>query len=286
MEKRYAWLLAGAAVAVAFVNSLLSQILFSAFTVALAITVGIVLCRLIRLRWVVVLALGAALLWPVLHDIRNEGRVAYAPTQFIAQPTANNAAERLRLDKNFALAANFDPPSNLGEPSLAQMVRYGLIPRALDPDPNRATVSTGQLLNAALGGSPNSSFSFTVLGNVEVLAGTFGMLLYMMVVTSAMAFAVRRRGVAGLVFACLLVQHCLWIESTYPDGIGALIQGLTSGAVAFIFLTLLEKLFARRNPAETDGTGRPDSRHDRPTMRRPRPAYMRSGAEFSELPPP
>lgn len=254
MSKRGAFLLAGGAVAASFVNSLLSQILFTAFTVALALTFGALLCNMIRVRWIVLCTVAAVLLWPVLYNVRNQGRVVYAPTQFAAQPP-NSASERLRLDKNMSLAANFTAPPNLGAPSLLQMFRYGLIPRALDPDPNRPTISTGQLLNAALGGSPNSSFSFTVLGNLDVLAGLHGMILYVAAIAASMAFAVRRRGVGALVFACLLVQQCLWIESTYPDGIGALIQGLTSSVVAFVFLTILERLLmARRRGAAAEGT--------------------------------
>ncbi|MET7879553.1 hypothetical protein ABZS52_21805 [Micromonospora profundi] len=123
------------------------------------------ICGLLRVREVVVLGAVLLLVWPTIFALRNDIRVDGGVK--VAHDVT--AGDRLRFDLQLGHVAEYDVPVDVGQPGPTEFLRYGLVPRILDPD--RPAISTGALINYYLGGSPTSSYSFLALGNVYFLVG-------------------------------------------------------------------------------------------------------------------
>jgi hypothetical protein len=226
-------------------------ILGPAMSYLLAMAFGAVLAGVVRLRWVVVAAVAVALAWPTIHALRQENRLRYGITDYNLRAQAS-PEQRLQLDKNIALAADIDTPADVGQPGLVQILKFGLLPRLLDPD--RPELATGKRVSVALGGAPNTSFGFTTLGNVYVLSGHVDVIVFVVVFALLMGVLLRLRGVAPFVLSVLVARECFWIDAGYPDSIAGLLAGAMAMVIALFFTVglggrFLKTLFSSRQPA-------------------------------------
>ncbi|RLP94454.1 hypothetical protein [Micromonospora sp. CV4] len=204
------------------------------------------ICGLFRVREVVLLGAVILLAWPTLFALRNDIRadggvsVAYDVT----------AGDRLRLDLQLTHAAEYDAPVDVGQPGPTEFVRYGLVPRILDPD--RPAISTGALINQYLGGTATSSYSFLALGNVYFLVGWLGVPLYYAGWTALAVLLLRARAAPGPIrlslFCFVLAGPLLW-SSGYPDAMIAFLQHLVAALPVFAVLLLLKGRVRGRHSA-------------------------------------
>ena len=70
-----------------------------------------------------------AVLWPTVYAVRNQLRTAHG----IDVDADVSASDRLRFDEQIVRAAQYGPGHDLGQPGLWDSLRYGLVPRVLDP---------------------------------------------------------------------------------------------------------------------------------------------------------
>ncbi|HWB34456.1 MAG TPA: hypothetical protein VHA75_00375, partial [Rugosimonospora sp.] len=138
---------------------------------SLIVAVG-ALFGLIRARHIAVLIAVVFLLWPTIFEVRNEIR----RTEGVAVAQDQTATHRLRFDLQLSAASGYDVPVALGQPGFAAILRYGAVPRVLDP--GRPAIATSSDINRYIGGDPNSSYSFLALGTVYFLSGPGGVVLY------------------------------------------------------------------------------------------------------------
>ncbi|MGC4783722.1 hypothetical protein OHQ88_16285 [Micromonospora zamorensis] len=194
------------------------------------------ICGLFRVREVALLGAAILLAWPTLFALRNDIRtdggvsVAYDVT----------AGDRLRLDLQLAHAADHDVPVDVGQPGPTEFVRYGLVPRILDPD--RPAISTGALINQYLGGAATSSYSFLALGNLYFLVGWLGVPLYYAGWSALAVLLLRARGAPGpirLSLLCFVLAGPLLWSSGYPDAMIAFLQHMVAALPVFAVLLLL-----------------------------------------------
>lgn len=178
-----------------------------------------------RLRNLVV---GGGLLlmaWPTIFAVRNKIRLDGG----VAVSRSVDAADRLRFDEQISRAAGFSVPNDLGQPGVIELIRYGLIPRLLDP--SRPPISTGSLINVYLGGSAESSFTFLPVTTLYFLEGP-GMVVAFYALW-ALFIAVLMKGgrlitpVRTALF-CLAVAGPLQWFAGYPDSTIGFLQGAVS----------------------------------------------------------
>lgn len=194
----------------------------------LAATAGCVAVGVIRVRTFVFLMLAAGLIWPVLYDIRNENRAATGVARY---GQTVDAHDRLREDLLMEDAIRFGGPLDLGQLSIAQTLRYGLIPRALDQ--GRPPVRTGGALSLRLGSTYTSNSTTTILGNVFILSGgTIGVVLIPFFLAAAVSLLFMRPNPLGLALIVAAWESIVWIESIWPDGLGATMQVVVAAIVA------------------------------------------------------
>jgi hypothetical protein len=202
---------------------------YAPYAFILIVAVAIVASGFLRLRLVVLLLAASLFAWPTVAGLRNEVRLNAGAQQYVAE---YDAGARLRMDRLMAPLAYLDVPVDLGQPSLAQMVRYGLVPRFLDRD--RPTVASGRLINVAVGGSDTSSYSLLTIGNVWFFAGPRGLVAFQALLAVYLALLLAGRpGPFRLAVALLAVQDFALMTNTYPDTVASHIQSLVSlvGAV-------------------------------------------------------
>jgi hypothetical protein len=123
------------------------------------------------------------------------------------------------------------------------MVRFGLIPRFVDPFP-RPELATGKLVSVATGSSEDSSVTFTLFGNILVLGGWGVASLVVTVAAIATAVSLLLRKITPMRMALVvgLVINPLWIESTYPDFVAGVLQGWVSTAAALLMITVVRSV--------------------------------------------
>jgi hypothetical protein len=182
-----------------------------------------------------------AVLWPTVYAIRNQLRAADG----IDVDADVSASDRLRFDEQIARAAQYGPGHDLGQPGLSEMLRYGLVPRFLDP--GRAGVSSGNLINEYLGGVDFSAYTFLPVATAWFFWGTLTVvLLYAACSAIVMALrpwhAITRRPYALVLLTLMLGGPLAWF-STPPDTTIALLQTVVT--VLPVFLVL--HLWARRS---------------------------------------
>lgn len=205
------------------------------FALALGAACGLV--GFFRPRWLWVGLAVAVLAWPLLFGLRNSTRqeaagLANGPTSTVT------AQDRLREDLLLSQAAVYGQSLDVPQPSAIDIIRFGLVPRLLDP--SRGELPSGTALNAAVGGSSSSALTFTTLGTLWSLNGSFaGVMAYVSIAAAAMGFVCRRITPTRMALAMLLVYHLIWIESTYPDNVAAVLQGFISLAAASAIVAAL-----------------------------------------------
>lgn len=78
------------------------------------------------------------------------------------------AYDRLRYNEQVSRAAQIpELPVEVGQPDLVEIIRYGLVPRILDPD--RPNLGTAKKINAYLGGGTTSAYTFLPVTTLYVL---------------------------------------------------------------------------------------------------------------------
>jgi hypothetical protein len=227
MSRRATLLLVVIALAVELTASFRIAKLAGLMNFGFALGAGLILVGFFRARWLWVGLAVAVFIWPTLYTLRNETRQAVIAA---GVPYAN-ASTRLREDVLLQQAAVYGQSLQVDEPGPIDIVRFGLIPRFLDP--GRGTLSTAIDLSVALGGANDSAGTFTVLGTVWSLNGGYAaVLIYVGSAAAAFALLYRRITPMRLGFAMLFVSTVLWIEATYPDNVAGLLQGFVSLLVA------------------------------------------------------
>ncbi|MFD6565563.1 hypothetical protein [Micromonospora profundi] len=195
------------------------------------------ICGLLRVRGVVILGAVLLLAWPTLFSLRNDIRVDGGVD--VADDVT--AGDRLRFDLQLGHAAELDVPVDVGQPGPSEFLRYGLVPRILDPD--RPAISTGSLINYYLGGSPTSSYSFLALGNVYFFVGWLGVPLYYGGWAAVAVLLLRAGGAPGpirLSLLCFVLAGPLLWSRAYPDAVIAFLQHVVAALPVFAVLALLK----------------------------------------------
>ncbi|MEU8262037.1 hypothetical protein AB0C02_15605 [Micromonospora sp. NPDC048999] len=236
---RYAFLLWAAALVAAQVILVLltakSEPLISYLSFIVAVTA---ICGVIRPRFAVIMMAALFLAWPTLYTVRNEVRVDGGVQ--VAQDVT--AGDRLRFDRQVTLADEFDVPVDLDQPGLADVVRYGLVPRLFDAD--RAPISIGNTINMYLGGSSTSAYSFLTLGTVYFLEGWWGVMLFYTswaILASVLLRVGRAPGPVRLsLFALVIGGPLLW-TSAYPDAMIGFLQYSVAASPVLLLIYLIRR---------------------------------------------
>ncbi|WP_432905524.1 hypothetical protein ACQP1S_10035 [Micromonospora matsumotoense] len=206
-----------------------------------AVTAGVV-CGVFRLRYLMVGTLMLVLLWPAMFDYRNGLR----EDQGVAVDDAVTATDRMRLDRQLTVVSETEVPVDLGQPEGVDYLRYGLVPRILDPD--RPALTTGQQINQYLGGSRTSASNFLLLGNMWFFDGPDGVVAVHAFWAGFVALLMRWRGRPGparLSLVCLVFSDALLWSGTYPDSMIGFVQHVVSAMAVFSLLWLARSFPAR-----------------------------------------
>jgi hypothetical protein len=235
-KSKAGWFLAIAA-AVELIVSLRQGFLFPLISFALPVVFAMLLARMIRLRWIVVLAIAVPFVLPPLYNLRNEHRVNLGARS--GQEGAASIGDRLRLDVAMSQIKLLPTvPASVGQPNVPTLLRFGLLPRVLDP--HRPSLLTAQDLSVALHGTSTNSASLTALGEAYAFNSWSGVIAMVGALTVAVAVAVRYRSPWGFVLLGLLIAS-LSIFATYPDVLATTLQGIESMIFAMIVCWLVRK---------------------------------------------
>jgi hypothetical protein len=191
--------------------------------------------RVIPVRHVVVAIMIVFLTWPALFALRNDVR----ETRGVLNAASMTAGDRLRVDRQISRVHDFNVPVDLGQPGVAEAVRYGLIPRIFDED--RPSISTGLLINRFMGGTATSADSFLALGNIYFFYGNGGIIINYAIWTTVAAFLLRvdaSRSPVPVSLLCLVLAGPLNWSSTYPDSIIGVVQHTVAAIPVFVALHL------------------------------------------------
>lgn len=212
---------------------------FASFLACLLLLLGV-----LRVRTFVIGLITVLIIWPTVFEIRNDLR----EQRNVAVDESVESFDRLRFDLQYGrafevtLPLNIEAPGVLLHPTPLDMVRYGIIPRVLDPD--RAIVSTGIVLNMALGGSSTSSNSFGPVMNAYVLEGPVYLFLYYFTLAVCLNL-IWKRGMkltpVRLVLIALILSGPLGWFSSFPDRTIGMFQGLSAALPLFFILFLLRE---------------------------------------------
>jgi hypothetical protein len=196
-----------------------------------AIMVACKIFGLVRFRTLVAAILLGVLVWPTLANFRNQQRIAQGADSNYARDF--DAPQRLRMDLLIGSARNYDVPVDVGQPSIVETVgRYGLIPRFVDPD--RPQIATGRLLSVLVGSTSTSSYTFMLVGNLWMLEGLWGLIIYPALVALLFKFLLLRRASplsAGILV--LAIYYLSWMGATYPDVVIGFVQAVVAALVAY-----------------------------------------------------
>jgi hypothetical protein len=240
-KQKAGWFLAIAA-AVELIVSLRLGFFAPLIDFALPFVFAMLLTRMIRLRWIVVLAMAAPFVLPPLYNLRNEHRVSLGAQP--GQEGAPSIGDRLRMDLDMSQIKLLPTvPTSVGQPNVPTLLRFGLLPRVLDPQ--RPSLETAQDLSVALHGTATNSATLTPLGEAYAFNSWSGVIAMVGALTVAVAVAVRYRSPWGFVLLGLLIAS-LSIFGTYPDKLAATLQGIESMIFAMIVCWLVRKLQLER----------------------------------------
>lgn len=198
------------------------------------IVVVAVLTRVVPRAWLLAGVGVCVVVWPTVYAIRNSLREANG----IDVADSISASDRLRFDEQIVRAEQFGPGHDLGQPGLWDALRYGLVPRFLDP--GRPPVSSGNDINVFLGGSSVSSYTFMPVATTWFFWGALGVVaLYALWATITVSLrpwdAIERRPVAMVVLSLVAGGPLAWF-STPPDAAITALQTLVSAVPVLIVL--------------------------------------------------
>lgn len=242
VSRRQAVAVAAVACAVQLWVGLQLAILGASAAFIVTVMVMALLGGVIRLRVLVVTLLVIPLLWPPLYGLRDELRRQISGAT--AAVSADDALGRLQLDEQMAVMERLVPlPVGLEPPPLGLLIRTGLIPGFLDRD--RPPLDTGTRMSVALGGSPTNSQSATVLGNVFIFGGWFGVIFFSSSVAIVMALLLRRANPWAVIAAGLVYWYALSFNASYPDVIPKVLQAAESMLICYLFVNALSARASR-----------------------------------------
>ncbi|MEQ7127288.1 hypothetical protein ABN034_22445 [Actinopolymorpha sp. B11F2] len=221
--------LVGVQVYTALLNAITAPFVqYLSFVICLGVIVGV-----IRVKQVVAVAAIVLIAWPAMFELRNEVREANG----IDVSADVTATSRLRFDTFLTEASWYDVPVALEHAGLREIVRYGLIPRVLDPE--RPRLSTGMEINAFRGGAENTSYSFLALGTVYFFEGDTGVALFYTGWTLFASLLIWIRGAPGPLRLCMLslviAEPLSWI-SMYPESMIMVLQYAVAAVPVFVVL--------------------------------------------------
>ena len=227
---RWILMLIGSQVAMAFVRGITVG---AAAFIIVALTLAL-MTALVPTRWIVATATLGIALWPTVYALRNDRRTS----EGIAVSKDLSAVDRLRFDEQIARAAPYGPGHELGQPDLWSSLRFGLVPRFLDP--GRPAVTSGNAINEFLGGTSTSSYTFLPVATSWFFWGSLGTVLLYALFASVMVSlrpwrAIGRRPVA-LVLATALLSGPLGWFSTPPDASIGMLQSVVSASPVLLVL--------------------------------------------------
>lgn len=215
--------------------------------VSAALLVALVL-GFVRLRTLIIALIIVLLAWPALYSLRNALRVEMGAA---VDPTVS-AFDRLRFDEQLTAVAQFDVPVDAGQLDGAEVLRYGIVPRVLDP--GRPNVSSARLINQLLGGSSTSSFNFLSIGTLYFFYGPSGLVLFYFVAALVFCLIVSRAVRAGPIAACMMTLAASYLfgwASTFPDTVIGYLQAL----ISFLPILVVLLVFRRRGQAPAQVRG-------------------------------
>jgi hypothetical protein len=193
----------------------------------------------VRLRTLVIALLVVLLAWPTLYTLRNALRAEAGASV----DRSVSAWDRLRFDEQLTAVAQFNVPVNAGQPDAFQVIRYGIVPRVLDP--GRPSVSSARLINQLLGGSATSSFNFLSIGTLYFFYGPLGIVVFYFIAAVALCLMISRAvraGPIGLCMVALAVSYLFGWQLTFPDTVMGYLQAL----VSFLPILVLLLIFTKR----------------------------------------
>lgn len=194
------------------------------------------LTRLLPRSWILGGAAVGAGIWPTVYEIRNTLRQANG----IAVAEDQTASDRIRFDEQIVRAAQYGPGHDLGQPDAFSALRYGLVPRFLDP--GRPAVSSGNLVNEFLGGSSTSSYTFMSVATSWFFWGTIVVVLiyavHAVVILSLRPWNDIARRPAALIILTLVIGGPLSWVATPPDVFIMFLQTTVSAIPVFLVLRL------------------------------------------------
>jgi hypothetical protein len=236
LPRRSTYFYVGITIGLEFGLTLYEAIFSPLMSTLLAIVFGALVVRLIRLRWVVIIMIAAPLLWSPIYNLRNDVRLSQGGN--VTEIGAHQASSRLRLDLEFGQVEEFTHiPIAIGHDSALTLIRYGLLPRAIDS--SRPPLRTGADLSVALGSTSTNSDTLTTVGDVYVEYGWHYVVFVFAGLAAVVALMIRRRGPWSMCMLGLLVSQAVWIESTWPNIVPAVFQGMVSlGAVWILYRCL------------------------------------------------
>ncbi|QKW13098.1 hypothetical protein [Verrucosispora sp. NA02020] len=234
---RWATCLIGTQVVVAVTTALTAPLMgYLTFVVALA-----ALCGLLHTRFVVIAVVALFLIWPTMYAARNEIRTDGG----VAVDEEVTSADRLRFDLQVTRASEYDVPVDIERPGPSEIVRYGLLPRALDPD--RPALSTGARINEYLGGTSTSAYTFLALGTIYFLDGPWGVVVFYTGWALVGVLLLRAGGPPGPIrlalFGFVVASPLMW-SKVYPESMISFVQF----SVAALPVLLLLRLTRDRTP--------------------------------------
>lgn len=234
----------GAAVGVIF-----TQITAPLFSQITFLVTFLIFFGLIKFRTVIIGIFATLYVWPSIFEVRNLLRVANG----VKVSDHVSAFDRLRFDLQFSRAMELNIPLDVSAPGFLQhptildILRFGLIPRILDPD--RAMVSTGHVINIALGGSTTSAYTFGPVTTIYVLEGPIFLFFYYAMLAVLVNWVwqggTRITPVRLMLLATLFSGPLGWF-STQPDALIGAVQSVTASVPLLIALSMLSKNSRRR----------------------------------------
>ncbi|WP_101847238.1 hypothetical protein [Zhihengliuella sp. ISTPL4] len=243
LSARSFWSWIGILVVGQALEAYLTAVTATLMTFATSLMMMLLLFGIIRVRFALVTLLIVLIAWPIAFDIRNGLRESSG----VAVSADVDAFDRLRFDLQITRAAEIrDIPLELGQPGPIEIVRYGLVPRALDPE--RPPISTGIKINMYLGGSATSSYTFLPVTTAYVLGGPVYLVLwygFWALLAAIVLRGGRDLSVLRIVLMGLLLSGPLGWFSTFPDRTIGVLQFLVSFLPVLLYLAL-EKTFRQR----------------------------------------
>lgn len=209
-----------------FISTAISARLISAI---IYVTWLLLMFGYIRFRTLITLFLIGMIVIPGLLTVRNDLR----QKSDVVIAAQESPYDRLRYDLQITRAVDIEWPLDVGQPQGVDLLRYGLVPRVLDP--SRPVLSTGVRIAEHLSGT-NTPWAYTFLpvATAYVMEGPYWLLGYYALNGLLAVFLLGGKSTGRnlavwriLCFALILSGPMAWL-ATYPDSFIGALQGLVA----------------------------------------------------------